>query len=98
MTLNATVAGPFEFVEAEIAQSEVAHTEIAHAEIAHAEIASADAANTERRDVAVFFGFSFALVGSIVLAAMTVGLGGVGMIAIVETAAMIGVCVLLTAG
>jgi len=80
MTLNATVAGPYETVEAVPAES------------------SAVPANTERRDAIIFFVFAFALVGAMIAAALTVGMAGVGMIAIIEAFSMIVVCLLLTAG
>jgi hypothetical protein len=83
MTMNADVASAFDFVEAEAASTDVV---------------AAQPANTERRDSIIFFLFFFALLGAIVLTAATVGLAGVGMIAIGETAAMLVVCFLLTAG
>ena len=54
--------------------------------------------NTEKRDMMVFFGVVLALVATIVVTGVTVGLGGIGMIAIAEAGAMIGLCILLTAG
>lgn len=63
-----------------------------------AESAAVAPANTERRDAIIFFVFAFALVGAIVAAALTVGMAGVGMIAIIEAFSMIVVCLLLTAG
>ena len=61
-------------------------------------IETAPTVNTEKRDTLVFFGVVAALVGAIVITGATVGLGGVGMIGIAETAAMLVICLLLTAG
>jgi hypothetical protein len=88
MTMNADVASAFEFVEAEARPAEARPTEVA----------AAQPANTERRDAIIFFLFFFALLGAMALTAATFGLAGVGMIAIGETAAMLVVCFLLTAG
>ncbi|MCW2285278.1 fatty acid desaturase [Rhodoblastus acidophilus] len=82
MTLNIDIASPFDFVEAE----------------AVAPVVAAVPANTERRDAVLFFIGFFALLGATLLTAATVGLAGVGMIAIVAAAAMIVICLLLTAG
>lgn len=84
MTLNIDIASPFDFVEAEAAPV--------------APAVAAVPANTERRDAILFFIGFFALLGAMLLTAATVGLAGVGMIAIVEAAAMIVICLLLTAG
>jgi hypothetical protein len=54
--------------------------------------------NAEKRDMLVFFACVFALVATIVVTGLTVGLSGIGMIAIAEAGAMIGLCILLTAG
>jgi hypothetical protein len=62
------------------------------------ELADAEAGNTEKRDTLIFAAFAVALVATIALTGFTVGLAGVGMIAILETAAMLVVCILLTAG
>jgi hypothetical protein len=62
------------------------------------EVANTEAVNTEKRDTLIFFAFAAALVGAIVVAGLTVGLGGVGMIGIAGAAAMIVICLLLTAG
>jgi hypothetical protein len=83
MTLNADVASAFEFSDAETVSTRVV---------------ASPPVNTERRDAILFFLFFFGLLGAILLTASTVGLAGVGMIAIGETAAMLVVCFLLTAG
>jgi hypothetical protein len=83
MTLNIDIASPFEFIGDEAVSTPVV---------------AAAPRNTERRDAVLFFIGFFALVGGILLTAATVGLAGVGMIAILETAAMLVICLLLTAG
>jgi hypothetical protein len=55
-------------------------------------------ANTEKRDTVIFFVLVFALVATVVVTGLTVGLAGVGMIAMLATAAMLLICLLLTAG
>jgi len=85
MTLNIEIASPFEFAQAEIVAAPAAKP-------------AAEPANTERRDAVLFFIGFFALLGVVLLTAATVGLAGVGMIAIFETAAMLVICLLLTAG
>jgi len=86
MTLNIDIASPFDFIEAETVAAPVAPA------------VAVEPVNTERRDAIFFFIGFFALLGTILLTAATVGLAGVGMIAIVETAAMLVICLLLTAG
>lgn len=60
--------------------------------------ANTEVVNTEKRDTLIFFAFAFALVATIVVTGLTAGMAGVGMIAILETVAMLVVCILLTAG
>ena len=83
MTLNIDIASPFDFI---------------HNEVVSTPVVALPPVNTERRDAVLFFIGFFALLGAILLTASTVGLAGVGMIAICETVAMLGVCILLTAG
>ena len=55
-------------------------------------------ANTEKRDTVIFFVLVLALVATVVVTGLTAGLAGVGVIAMLATAAMLLVCLLLTAG
>jgi hypothetical protein len=84
MTLNIDIASPFEFIGDEAVSTTPA--------------VASEPVNTERRDAILFFIGFFALVGGMLLTAATVGLAGVGMIAIIQAAAMLVICLLLTAG
>jgi hypothetical protein len=54
--------------------------------------------SSEKRDTVAFFAIVAALLAIMVVTGLTVGLSGIGVIAVCEAASMLVICILLTAG